>query len=98
MSVTFIVYGFAEPRKVVGTAKVEPARMLPLASVVHELRVSENGDPPVPCAVAEHVSLAVKPDPLTVTVNPTTADAWDKEIEAAACTGGRSSAGLYGVW
>jgi hypothetical protein len=78
----------------VGTVKVEPATMLPLASVVQELRVSENGDPPVPCAVAEHVSLAVKPEPLTVTENPTTADVGDKEIDAAASTGGNRPAGL----
>ena len=81
-----------------GTVKVAPAAMLPLTSVVQEPKVSENGDPPVPCAVAEHVSLGVKPEPVIVTVNPTTAVAGDNEISAAACTGGKRFAGLYGVW
>lgn len=56
------------------------------------------GAPIVPCAVTVHELLAVNPEPLIPTVNPTTADAGDRAIDAAACTGGKSSAILYGVW
>jgi hypothetical protein len=79
---------------------VEAGR-LPLTSIEQAgVRVIGIAGPLVPCAVTEahEPLLGVKPEPLTVTVNPTTADPGDREISAAACTGGKRSAGVYGVW
>ena len=87
---TVIVYGLAEPRKVLGTWKVEAGR-LPLPSVAHDgLVVIGIAGPLVPCAVTVHETLGVKPEPLIVIgVYDTTADVGAKEIDAAARTGGK---------